>query len=162
MLVYRYDESRMFKDVFEASLDPLESKLQGKAVWLLPANTTTEKPILEEGTMPVWNGEYWENLPDNRGKFYYDVMEKCVKQITAVGNHIPLSETELMQVSLGMTVEIIDNKYKIYWTTEQKQENVRKLRNSYLITYVDFYQEKPLLWNTLEEAFKEKIIKYRE
>lgn len=72
MQAYKYDEkTKEYTGVQTAQIDPLESTLQGKEIYLLPANATFEKPNLQEGFAPVWNGEKWENIEDNRGKEYW-------------------------------------------------------------------------------------------
>ena len=45
---------------------------------------------------------------------------------------------------------------------EKQKENVRDVRNSYMKQYVDYYQEKPLMWVELDDEFKQKIIDYRQ
>lgn len=71
MLVYKFDEKGLFVGVDETELDPLESKLQGKEVYLLPPNATFDKPEEKDGFAPVWNSEKWEQVEDNRGKEYW-------------------------------------------------------------------------------------------
>ena len=72
MQVYKYDEqTKEYIGTEQALINPLESELQGKTIYLLPANATFEKPNLQEGFASVWNGEQWENIEDNRGKEYW-------------------------------------------------------------------------------------------
>ena len=72
MQVYRYDEqTKEYIGAEQALINPLESELQGKTIYLLPANATFEKPNLQDGFASVWNGEQWENIEDNRGKEYW-------------------------------------------------------------------------------------------
>lgn len=72
MQVYKYDEqTKEYIGTEQALIDPLESELQGKTIYLLPANATFEKPNLQEGVASVWNGTQWENIEDNRGKEYW-------------------------------------------------------------------------------------------
>ena len=72
MQVYKYDEqTKEYIGTEQALIDPLESELQDKEIYLLPANATFEKPNLQEGFASVWNGEQWENIEDNRGKEYW-------------------------------------------------------------------------------------------
>ena len=61
MLVYYYDEeTKGFLCSEEAHLDPLETKLKGEDVYLLPANATFKKPIEEkEGFKRLFDGERW-------------------------------------------------------------------------------------------------------
>lgn len=71
MNVYKYDElTKEYIGAEQALINPLESELQGKTIYLLPANATFEKPNLQEGFASVWNGK-WENIEDNRGKEYW-------------------------------------------------------------------------------------------
>lgn len=73
MNVYKYDElTKEYTGVETAQLDPLESKLQGKEVYLLPANATFTAPLVtQDGYVPVWGGNAWEYKEDNRGKEYW-------------------------------------------------------------------------------------------
>lgn len=71
MLVYKFDEKGLFVGIDETELDPLETKLQGKEIYLLPSKATFEAPEEKEGFAPVWNGEKWELVEDNRGKEYW-------------------------------------------------------------------------------------------
>lgn len=163
MKIYRYDEeTKLFIGEAEANKDPLESINQKKDVWLLPANATFEKPQLEEGKVSIWNEKSWDNITDNRGKFYYDFEEKDIKEIKDFKDYIVLSDEEIEKINKGMTIELVEGKYSIYWTTEQKQENVRRTRNYYIVKYIDYYQEKPLLWNELSEELKTQITNYRK
>lgn len=67
MKAYLYDkETKEFIGEFEAQLDPLESKKANKEIWLLPADSTFNKPLAEkEGFKIKWNGDSWvyEEIP---------------------------------------------------------------------------------------------------
>lgn len=76
MLVYKFDEKGLFVGVDETELDPLESELQGKEIYLLPPNATFDAPEEKEGFYPVWNGEKWEQVEDNRGREYWLAEDK--------------------------------------------------------------------------------------
>lgn len=72
MNVYKFNPiTKEYTGVEPAMLDPLESKLQGKEVYLLPANATFTEPTFKDGYATVWNGEAWEQIEDNRGKEYW-------------------------------------------------------------------------------------------
>ncbi len=46
MLAYQYNEdSKKFTNEITCQKDPLESEMAGKDIWLLPANSTWEKPL---------------------------------------------------------------------------------------------------------------------
>lgn len=71
MQVYKYDEkTKEYIGTEQALINPLETELQGKTIYLLPANATFEQPNLQEGFASVFNGK-WENIEDNRGKEYW-------------------------------------------------------------------------------------------
>lgn len=160
MKVYTYNEEKVFEMELEARLDPLETKVQGKNVYLLPANATFEKPKLKENEVAVFESGKWNYYKNNLGKYYY---ENGLHEITDLKDkHLVLTDEEVAKINSGMTCEIEDEKYKIYFTDEQKQNNVRNIRDSYLKTYVDYYQEKPLLWEELDKKKKDKIIAYRK
>lgn len=72
--VYKYDEkTKEYLGTAEAMLDPLESQLQQKEIYLLPADATFLAPKLQEGHVSVFDVEegVWENLEDNRDKEYW-------------------------------------------------------------------------------------------
>ena len=70
--VYKYDEkSKEYLGKAEALLDPLETQLQQKVIYLLPADATFIAPTLQEGYVSVFKEGVWENLEDNRGKEYW-------------------------------------------------------------------------------------------
>lgn len=72
MFTYHYDiNTKEYTHKEEACLDPLETELKGKNIYLMPANATFAIPALKEGYKDVWNGEMWEQLEDNRGKEYW-------------------------------------------------------------------------------------------
>ena len=90
MQVYKYDEqTKEYIDTEQALINPLESELQGKTIYLLPANATFETPNLQDGFASVWNGTQWENIEDNRGKEYwldtdtFDTPAKTMKDLGA-------------------------------------------------------------------------------
>lgn len=67
MKVYFYDEiTKEFTMSADALKDPLESKIQGKDVWLLPANATFDEPLpSKDGYKFVYNnGWKYEKLPE--------------------------------------------------------------------------------------------------
>lgn len=70
--VYNYDEkTKEYLGKAEALLDPLETQLQQKEIYLLPADATFSAPTLQEGYVSVFKEGAWENIEDNRGKEYW-------------------------------------------------------------------------------------------
>lgn len=71
--IYKYDEkTKEYIGTGITFLDPLETTLQGKFIYLLPANATFVKPNeLDDGYVNVWDGRLWKKTEDNRGKEYW-------------------------------------------------------------------------------------------
>lgn len=67
MIFYTYDEkTKEYIGTQNAFIDPLETKKQGKDIYLKPANSTNIKPTLEPNTdndMLVFNGKEWQIKP---------------------------------------------------------------------------------------------------
>lgn len=67
MIFYTYDEkTKEYTGTQNAFIDPLETKKQGKNVYLKPANSTNIKPTLKPSTdndMLVFNGKEWQINP---------------------------------------------------------------------------------------------------
>ena len=67
MIFYTYDEkTKEYTGTQNAFIDPLETKKQGKDVYLVPANSTNIKPTLKPSTdndMLVFNGKEWQIKP---------------------------------------------------------------------------------------------------
>lgn len=74
MKAYTYDteQKNIFREEVDCQKDPVESKRQGKDVWLLPGNATFEKPPeAEEGYAILFENGHWVKKHDYKGKTYY-------------------------------------------------------------------------------------------
>lgn len=73
MIFYIYDEkTKEYTGIQNAFIDPLETKKQGKKVYLVPANATDKKPLkTKENQAVIFNGTEWEIVADYRNKTYY-------------------------------------------------------------------------------------------
>ena len=73
MIFYTYDEkTKEFTGTQNAFIDPLETKKQGKNVYLVPANATDKKPLdVKENQAVIFNGSEWKIIADYRNKTYY-------------------------------------------------------------------------------------------
>ena len=73
MIFYTYDEkTKEYTGTQNAFIDPLETKKQGKKVYLVPANATDKKPLeTKENQAVIFNGSEWEIIADYRSKTYY-------------------------------------------------------------------------------------------
>lgn len=94
MLCYNYDDiTNEYLSSTECVLDPLETQLQGKDVWMLPANATfVEPPAAQKGFARVWKKIQWVQVEDNRGTKYWmpgDTWDSEPKEMKDLG---PLPE----------------------------------------------------------------------
>lgn len=67
MIAYGYDDNGYYTGEKTCQLDPLESRQQGKEIWLLPANATWDEPLPEkEGYRVKFEGGAWtyEKIPE--------------------------------------------------------------------------------------------------
>ena len=73
MLFYIYDEkTKEYIGTQNGFIDPLETKKQGKKVYLVPANATDKKPLeAKKNQAVIFNGTEWEIVTDYRNKTYY-------------------------------------------------------------------------------------------
>lgn len=73
MIFYIYDKkTKEYTGTQNAFIDPLETKKQGKNVYLVPANATDKKPLeTKENQAVIFNGSEWEIVADYRNKTYY-------------------------------------------------------------------------------------------
>ena len=95
-ICYRYDqEKKTFQQSEEMFKDPLESELQGKDIWLLPANCTLiEPPEAKEGFDIVWSGDAWEYKEQEKEPEPYVPTEKEKTQQKIWDLKEKLSETD--------------------------------------------------------------------
>lgn len=71
MIAYSYNSLRFYTSEIDCQLNPLETKAQGKEVYILPANATEKKPTLKDGYTPRWTGEKWEQYDNNKTVYGY-------------------------------------------------------------------------------------------
>lgn len=73
MNIYKFDEkTKEYIGSAPVLLDPLETAMQKKDVFLIPANATTAKPpAKKEGYARIWDGSKWEHIEDHRGQKYW-------------------------------------------------------------------------------------------
>ncbi len=87
MKIYHYSsETNEFLRESEAHLDPLETKRQGKPVYLIPANATLDAPPeVKAGDVPVMGAGGWEPVEDHRGETVYSIKDASSLVIEALG-----------------------------------------------------------------------------
>jgi len=92
--VYNYDaETGEFFNATEAPLDPAETELQGKDIFLLPANATfIEPPIALDGKIQIFNRRdkgKWSMKSDLRGTTYFKPETGERVEILKIGKRLP-------------------------------------------------------------------------
>lgn len=97
---------------------------------------------------------------------YAKVINEKIKQC-----EVGLGTNTKFYRSIGMIEMDVEQSYDGSWYVkgyapkkpqELKEKEVRSIRDRYLEEYVDYYQEKPLLWAELDDGFKQQIINYRK
>lgn len=98
MKIYHYaNNTKEYIGHTTARLDPLETKLKKRNIYLYPKNTTNIKPPdCKENEKQVFNGNNWVIVPDNRKKVVYDTATKQPRMITMLGDEIKDNETDLI------------------------------------------------------------------
>ena len=73
MKAYMYSATtHEFIETVPCFSDPVRSRIEGREVYLLPANATfTAPPAKRTGYTAVWNGSGWTDVEDHRGVQYW-------------------------------------------------------------------------------------------
>lgn len=144
MIAYRYDSLMFYIGKVDCQLNPLETKAQGKEVYILPANATEKKPTLKEGYTPRWNGKAWEQYANDKkvygytdnadGTINYYGVEHTKEELTAKNEGVNLSFTDSEPVSVdGIYWLSADNPaYIEAKKAHEKQEKLAQLDSDYL------------------------------
>ena len=117
MKYYLYDEkTKQFLKEQEGYLDPLETKAQGKNVYIVPPFSTTEKPdltSLKDNEILVFNGNKWQIEQEFYvGKIVDCQGERAVKYVT----------------DNDLTFEPCDNGFKIVEKPLPKEKTLEELK----------------------------------
>ena len=124
MQAYFYDRDLFYTHSAPCQRDPLESEKQGKDVWLIPANSTNIQPEIVEGAKPRWNGEAWEQYPDD--KLVYGYTPNDDGTINYYGsNHLA---EELQRIHKEVTLLFTDNEPVsvdgVYWLSADNPDYI--------------------------------------
>lgn len=128
MIFYIYDEkTKEYTGTQNAFIDPLETKKQGKDVYLVPANSTNIKPTLEPSTdnnMLVFNGEGWELKPRFELNGIYNTIDNRIYEFCEKN---------------GYHLEQVENGFKICAPKEKTFEEVKSDKLSELTAITSKY-----------------------
>ena len=96
MKAYRYNsENKKYEGEATCQIDPLESEIAGKEIYLLPADCTYEvPPEAKEGFDIVWSGDAWEYKEQEKEPEPYVPTEKEKTQQKIWDLKEKLSETD--------------------------------------------------------------------
>lgn len=130
MKVYNYNDNKVFIGEEDAAIDPLETKIQQKEVYIMPANSTIVKPTkCKENELNVWNGEKWEVRENNEGKITINPQTKEIIKLGVLDNisdgffEINQEELEKLYSSQYMELEINDDKINVVEREKTYVEN---------------------------------------
>lgn len=115
MIVYLYDEKGFYLYSYECQIDPLESELSGKDVYLIPPNSTKiEPPSVGENHKAFWDGAGWQDIDMTPVKEEYIPTEEDLKRERMVEISVRLSELtqDFIQESLGAVFDDIEERRK--------------------------------------------------
>jgi hypothetical protein len=131
--VYNYDNSGIFLYESEAFLDPLETKKQNKDVFLIPANSTTVKPIKEkDGFNVVFNkaagkwGYEKITIPESETDKPYEPSEKEKLQQRIYELQCYLYDTDYVIIKSIELGEPVDDELK--QKRQDARDNINRLR----------------------------------
>ena len=146
MKAYRYNsENKKYEGEATCQIDPLESEIAGKEIYLLPADCTYKVPPEEkDGFDIVWNGDAWE----------YKELEKEPEP------HVP-TEDELKAQVRSVRNSYLEQTDKVmlvdYPITDDERELYRQYRE-YLRTYPecqDWYKANPKTYDEWYASYLE-------
>ena len=113
MKAYRYNsENKKYEGEATCQIDPLESEIAGKEIYLLPADCTYEVPPKErEGFDIVWNGDVWEYKEQEKPKEeepYVPTEDELKSQIRAVrDNYMQTTQNRIDRYRNQKEVDIV-------------------------------------------------------
>lgn len=103
MVVYIYDNNKKYIGTRQAQIDPLETKKQGKEIYIMPANSTTIKPLeLKDGYEIIWNSSNWEyqEIPKPKKPEPYTPSQQELRKFQIQARLSELSQ-DFVQAQLG-------------------------------------------------------------
>ena len=140
MIIYHYDRiTKEFLGSSEARLDPKETEIQGKEVYLIPTYTTIIEPLtLDIDEVAVFESDNWVAKEDHRGKTVFDIATAEDMVINQIG---PMPDGFTLEIPMDSfalwngTAWVIDtNKKAKAFREEMIQKEVREAAIKSLIS----------------------------
>ena len=109
MKIYNYDQiTGEFLTESTPNIDPVETEIQGKNVYLIPANATKlEAPTVKVNEVAVFDGEKWEIKADYRGQKVFNKQTQVEEEVAEIG-----------EIAKNFTKVAPQNQYQI-WSEDQ-------------------------------------------
>ncbi len=125
MNLYNYDKNtKEYLSTTLASADPMETKIRGEFVPLVPACATViEPPKTGENEVAIFNGKAWEIKKDFRVSHKICDENFNIKDITEIGE---IEEKYLVTADMAELIKENPNKFKI-----QNEEIAQKTEEEY-------------------------------
>ncbi len=125
MNLYNYDKNtKEYLSTTLASADPMETKIRGEFVPLVPACATViEPPKTGENEVAIFNGEAWEIKKDFRVSHKICDENFNIKDITEIGE---IEEKYLVTADMAKLIKENPNNFKI-----QNEEITQKTEEEY-------------------------------
>lgn len=125
MNLYNYDKNtKEYLSTTMASADPMETKIKGEFVPLVPAySTLMEPPKTGENEVAIFNGKAWEIKKDFRVSHKICDENFNIKDITEIGE---IEENYLITTDMAKLIKENPNNFKI-----QNGEIVQKTEEEY-------------------------------
>ena len=125
MNLYNYDKNtKEYLSTTLASADPMETKIKGEFVPLVPAYATLlEPPTTGENEVAIFNGEAWEIKKDFRVSHKICDENFNIKDITEIGE---IEEKYLVTADMAELIKENPNNFKI-----QNEEIAQKTEEEY-------------------------------
>lgn len=125
MNLYNYDKNtKEYLSTTIASADPMETKIKGEFVPLVPAYATLLKPPKTgENEVAIFNGEAWEIKKDFRVSHKICDENFNIKDITEIGE---IEENYLVSADIAELIKENPNNFKI-----QNEEIAQKTKEEY-------------------------------
>lgn len=125
MNLYNYDKNtKEYLSTTLASADPLETKIKGEFVPLVPAYATLlEPPTTGENEVAIFNGKVWEIKKDFRVSHKICDENFNIKDITEIGE---IEENYLITTEMAELIKENPDKFKI-----QNEEITQKTEEEY-------------------------------
>ena len=125
MNLYNYDKNtKEYLSITLASADPMETKIRGEFVPLVPACATViEPPKTGENEVAIFNGKVWEIKKDFRVSHKICDENFNIKDITEIGE---IEENYLITTEMAELIKENPDKFKI-----QNEEITQKTEEEY-------------------------------